>query len=69
MSAEPPAPLRRQKSLPNWRSRIMGSGADSPIRGRWPEGPEGVGKGDYGHEVSIGAVPGGVLPTLPPRAK
>ena len=29
-------------------------------------GPE---KGDYEHEVLIGAVPGGVLVTLPPRAK
>ena len=29
----------------------------------------GPGKGDYEHEVLIGAVPGGVLVTLPPRAK
>ena len=29
----------------------------------------GPGKGDYEHEVLIGAVPGGVLPTLPPWAK
>ena len=33
VSAEPPAPLCRQKSLPNWRSRKMGSGADSPYQG------------------------------------
>ena len=33
VSTDPPAPLRRQKSLPNWRSRRMGSGADSPYQG------------------------------------
>ena len=69
MSTEPPAPLRRRKGLPNWRSRKMGSGADSPYQGEMSRSDRWGRVGDYGHEVSIGAVPGGVLPTLPPRAK
>ena len=46
--------LRAGNSLPAPR--------DNPRNG-------GPGKGDYEHEVLIGAVPGGVLVTLPPRAK
>ena len=69
VSTEPPAPLRRRKGLPNWRSRKMGSGADFPCQGEMSRSDRWGRVGDYGHEVSIGAVPGGVLPTLPPRAK
>ena len=47
----------------------MGSGADSPYPGEMARSARGGREGDYGHEVPIGAVPGGVLVTLPPRAK
>ena len=49
--------------------RKWGPGPTPPVRGRWPEGPEGVGWATMSTKCSSGAVSGGVLVTLPPWAK
>ena len=42
--------------------RKWGPGPTPPVRGRWPAGPEGVGRATMSTKCSSGAVPGGVLP-------
>ena len=44
--------------------RKWGPGPTPPVRGRWPEGPEGVGWATMSTKCSSGAVPGGVLGNL-----
>ena len=63
--------LRAGNVLPTPRGnpRKWGPGPTPPVRGRWPEGPEGVGWATMSTKCSSGAVPGGVLVTLPPWAK
>ena len=48
--AESHSDFARRKCLPGSRgnSRNRGPGSTPPIRGRWPEGPEGVGWQSYG---------------------
>ena len=55
--------LRAGNVLPGSRgnSRKWGPGPTPPVRGRWPEGPEGVGWAAMSTKCSSGAVPGGVL--------
>ena len=75
--AESHSDFARRKCLPGSRgnSRNRGPGSTPPIRGRWPEGPEGVGWQSYGprrseaEPQSIGCVPGGVLPSFSPWKK
>ena len=63
--------LRAGNFLPTPRGNLRkwGPGPTPPVRGRWPEGPEGVGWATMSTKCSSGAVPGGVLVTLPPWAK
>ena len=53
----------RRKFLPTPRGNLRkwGPGPTPPVRGRWPEGPEGVGWATMSTKCSSGAVPGGVL--------
>ena len=55
--------LRAGNVLPTPRGnpRKWGPGPTPPVRGRWPEGPEGVGWATMSTKCSSGAVPGGVL--------
>ena len=55
--------LRAEKALPDPRGNLRkwGPGPTPPVRGRWPEGPEGVGWATMSTKCSSGAVPGGVL--------
>ena len=60
--------LRAEKALPDPRGNPRnggpgprGPGPTPPVRGRWPEGPEGVGWATMSTKCSSGAVPGGVL--------
>ena len=55
--------LRAGNFLPTPRGnpRKWGPGPTPPVRGRWPEGPEGVGWATMSTKCSSGAVPGGVL--------
>ena len=56
--------LRAGNVLPTPRGnpRKWGPGPTPPVRGRWPEGPEGVGWATMSTKRSSGAVPGGALP-------
>ena len=56
--------LRAGNVLPNPRGnpRKWGPGPTPPVRGRWPEGPEGVGWATMSTKCPSGAVPGGALP-------
>ena len=58
--------LRAGNVLPTPRGnpRKWGPGPTPPVRGRWPEGPEGVGWATMSTKCSSGAVPGGVLGNL-----
>ena len=55
--------LRAGNVLPTPRGNLRkwGPGPTPPVRGRWPEGPEGVGWATMSTKCSSGAVPGGVL--------
>ena len=61
--AESHSDFARRKFLPGSRGnpRKWGPGPTPPVRGRWPEGPEGVGWATMSTKCSSGAVPGGVL--------
>ena len=69
--AESHSDFARRKFFPGSRGNPhkWGPGPTPPVRGRWPEGPEGVGWATMSTKCSSGAVPGGVLVTLPPWAK
>ena len=56
--------MRAGRDLPASRGnpRIWGPGPTPPVRGRWPAGPEGVGRANMDTKCPSGAVPGGVLP-------
>ena len=64
--------LRAGNVLPTPRGnpRKWGPGPTPPVRGRWPEGPEGVGWATMSTKCSSGAVPGAfwvISPVLPAK--
>ena len=70
--AESHSDFARRKFLPGSRGnpRKWGPGPTPPVRGRWPEGPEGVGWATMSTKCSSGAVPGAfwvISPVLPAK--